>query len=538
MYIRTKFAMILFILIIGVSVVLTVFYIQSKQTEEISVTTTKALFAIKAVEKLVYDLSQLATTSNKDIIFASYSKDSKKAEQLFNEIKNNKTLYSMRENSEIGAFFYVMLDNWKRVPQLMAEVEEKYAAYRKSAKLSLTIPFSEAAQNQNYKSEVFDTYSSILRLSSYLRDKVIYNSDIIREELRKNMQNTIKSGTMISFAVAVASSLLVIILIMILSNRVVSRLKDFGNYADSLSIGDFSYHMDIKTHDEFAELSFKFNHLVIGLRKNIDAVLDFTRTVGLKLQEELDINQLYSIIATSLHKNTHASASAVCIVQGSYLIPVAIDGLFPAPFLAEEVTVEGDYIDDPFLLFHIAKIPLSHPLFSRALSGEEVFIKEEKTFNGEKISSLAIFPLKISRRVLGVICTVTDASTPPLTDLDVVHLKTFTDYTAVTLDNYTKYQQILVQQKIKQDMLVAKEIQQELLPPGYVKTSSCTICTLYRPLWEISGDYFDIITLRDKSTLVILCDVAGKGISASLVMVMIRTILRLVASSSKTPAEI
>jgi len=45
----------------------------------------------------------------------------------------------------------------------------------------------------------------------------------------------------------------------------------------------------------------------------------------------------------------------------------------------------------------------------------------------------------------------------------------------------------------------------------------------------VSGDYYDIIGIRKGQILLAVCDVAGKGIPASLVMVMIRTIIHLVA---------
>ena len=48
----------------------------------------------------------------------------------------------------------------------------------------------------------------------------------------------------------------------------------------------------------------------------------------------------------------------------------------------------------------------------------------------------------------------------------------------------------------------------------------------------ISGDYYDAFQLDDNKLLITVCDVAGKGVPASLVMIMIRTILRLITSKT------
>ncbi|MFW5712071.1 MAG: PP2C family protein-serine/threonine phosphatase, partial [Spirochaetota bacterium] len=53
------------------------------------------------------------------------------------------------------------------------------------------------------------------------------------------------------------------------------------------------------------------------------------------------------------------------------------------------------------------------------------------------------------------------------------------------------------------------------------------------------GDYYDVIPLRKKGKAVVLiCDVAGKGVPASLVMVMIRTIVHLIAGAGRDVAKV
>ncbi len=53
------------------------------------------------------------------------------------------------------------------------------------------------------------------------------------------------------------------------------------------------------------------------------------------------------------------------------------------------------------------------------------------------------------------------------------------------------------------------------------------------PAKGVGGDYYDTIKLDDDKIAFIITDVAGKGIPASLVMVMIKTIFHLIASTNR-----
>jgi sigma-B regulation protein RsbU (phosphoserine phosphatase) len=55
---------------------------------------------------------------------------------------------------------------------------------------------------------------------------------------------------------------------------------------------------------------------------------------------------------------------------------------------------------------------------------------------------------------------------------------------------------------------------------------------------EIGGDYFDFIQIEENTLGIAVADIAGKGVSASLIMSAIRTALRLQARQSRNPAEV
>src|SRR6185369_6545868 len=69
------------------------------------------------------------------------------------------------------------------------------------------------------------------------------------------------------------------------------------------------------------------------------------------------------------------------------------------------------------------------------------------------------------------------------------------------------------------------------LAPLYSLAGSC------RAAMEVGGDLSDVVTLGDGSTLMVMADVMGKGLPASLFAASLRKLVRQVARGPGRPAE-
>ncbi|GEM_PF-5457094 len=87
----------------------------------------------------------------------------------------------------------------------------------------------------------------------------------------------------------------------------------------------------------------------------------------------------------------------------------------------------------------------------------------------------------------------------------------------------------LERQKIDIEATQIKEIQELLLPQRLPRLASISLGAMSRAARGVSGDFYDVIPLRKGEILIVIGDVAGKGIPAGMAMVMIRTILHLFA---------
>jgi len=77
-------------------------------------------------------------------------------------------------------------------------------------------------------------------------------------------------------------------------------------------------------------------------------------------------------------------------------------------------------------------------------------------------------------------------------------------------------------QRLEQELSIAREIQQALVPQGLRDYPHFSISGLLRPCDEVGGDYFDVFPMPDGRVALLIADVAGKGLGAALVTTMLQ----------------
>lgn len=95
-------------------------------------------------------------------------------------------------------------------------------------------------------------------------------------------------------------------------------------------------------------------------------------------------------------------------------------------------------------------------------------------------------------------------------------------------------------ERIESELSIAHSIQMSLVPKIFSPFPDCRQLDLYAyldPAKEVGGDFYDFFLSRGQLFFVI-GDVSGKGIPASLVMAITRTLFRIITASTQLPAEI
>ena len=99
-------------------------------------------------------------------------------------------------------------------------------------------------------------------------------------------------------------------------------------------------------------------------------------------------------------------------------------------------------------------------------------------------------------------------------------------------------QAYLEQERLKQELHVAKDIQQGMLPRSTIERPRVEIAGFNRPCDETGGDYFDYIPMPDRRLGVVIGDVSGHGIGAALFMTTARALLRAFTFKAADPSQV
>jgi sigma-B regulation protein RsbU (phosphoserine phosphatase) len=75
---------------------------------------------------------------------------------------------------------------------------------------------------------------------------------------------------------------------------------------------------------------------------------------------------------------------------------------------------------------------------------------------------------------------------------------------------------------MEQELDIARNIQQALLPRGFRDFPQLAISGVNYPCHAVGGDYFDVFPMGDDRTAFVVADVAGKGLGAALVTTMLQ----------------
>lgn len=93
---------------------------------------------------------------------------------------------------------------------------------------------------------------------------------------------------------------------------------------------------------------------------------------------------------------------------------------------------------------------------------------------------------------------------------------------ASVLDNTRLMQKERERQRMEQELSIARDIQQALLPKSFKHLSHVQVTGTNRPCFAVGGDYFDLMELSPERTAFIIADVSGKGLGAALVIAMLQ----------------
>jgi sigma-B regulation protein RsbU (phosphoserine phosphatase) len=104
----------------------------------------------------------------------------------------------------------------------------------------------------------------------------------------------------------------------------------------------------------------------------------------------------------------------------------------------------------------------------------------------------------------------------------------------------------LKNQEMEDDLRMAREIQQAIIPQQYpvfpksatAETSRLKFCHRYLPTGAVGGDFFNIIPISDTLAGLFICDVMGHGVRSALITAIVRALVEELTRLATSPGEL
>lgn len=169
-----------------------------------------------------------------------------------------------------------------------------------------------------------------------------------------------------------------------------------------------------------------------------------------------------------------------------------------------------------------------------ALNGQMVYVEnlgtDPRTHYKEKIIqeglvSGLIAPLKWGKRTFGVVRAYMGRPYQ-FTDFDRALMEGIASQIAAAIANHRLRQNAQSAEQLKRQVKLAADVQRRMIPKNPPELMHYRIGCLYEPTFDLGGDFYDFLEFHGGQTGVVIADVVGKGVPASLMMASTKAALR------------
>jgi len=148
-----------------------------------------------------------------------------------------------------------------------------------------------------------------------------------------------------------------------------------------------------------------------------------------------------------------------------------------------------------------------------------------------------IAPLNANMETFGLLAVSRGPLSTAFTKDEFTLFQSIAEQSAFALASAMVFKEAAEKRQLENELRLASEIQRILVPEENPEFKGYTICGINTPARYVSGDYFDFIALDPYHLGVVIADVSGKGIAASLITAMCRSVLRLASENSLSPSQ-
>ncbi|MGI8819846.1 MAG: PP2C family protein-serine/threonine phosphatase [Chthoniobacterales bacterium] len=280
-------------------------------------------------------------------------------------------------------------------------------------------------------------------------------------------------------------------------------------------------------------------------------VFDFLHGLGAAFTETIRAADLHRLIVEGAARILDAHGGALYVVErgGMKLTPAFISKGSP-PFVEVPSHILQQATGTPAAVenyVRTASVEVGEGIVGCAWQAEQPLLLRDVQAAPELAglrarslgtASVMVAPLLYGKQNMGVLALGNGPTGTPFSASDFVVFKSIAEQSAFALYNAIIYSEANEKKRLDHDLQIAREIQRILLPSESPTIDGFEISGINIPASQVSGDYFDYITIDSERLGVAIADVSGKGVPASLIMAICRSVLRSQAPENASPSEV
>lgn len=285
-------------------------------------------------------------------------------------------------------------------------------------------------------------------------------------------------------------------------------------------------------------------------KREREAVYRFLDVFGDRITSgDMSVEPALETLTSFAAEQTDAESAATFVInpEEGMLSARVIYGMFP-PLMKSSGYV---FTKQKFLNEHIKRerIPLGTGIVGEvAQTGEAILIKDAALDSRlpqidspvVSIRTMMAAPLVAHGKILGVLAVVNKRGVGAFHQNELDLLVSLADQAASTVELMKLYEEMSEKQRIEQELKLAHDFQQMLLPDSCPKIEGYDIAAFSAPALEVGGDYYDFIWVDEQKRYlgIAVADVSGKGIPGGLIMAVVRCTMRATAPGNLSPRDV
>ena len=242
-------------------------------------------------------------------------------------------------------------------------------------------------------------------------------------------------------AVSILAGLISVIYAAMISRQILKKIDQLGFAFRKISRGDFSPTLVQEDGDELSDLLANLNELSDDLKENINSILNLTRDMGEASVEGSSAEEMLKLIVETIINDTAADTAALYLYEPLENCFKLKRSMGPdsslKPFLADK-----SYTGSALLRSSRFTAQKSDPLLLADL------------FQGDQPAlAPVVLPLRQKERLRGFLLAVISEPGGKFSDLGITRLINFSEYASLSLDNHSKYLELLEKREAEYNAL-------------------------------------------------------------------------------------